>query len=93
LRETNGEILKIVLFFIKEMQKLMIQFLSNPFQFICHKNLKTQYKHGGLYYKHVMIVNYTSIGINELKASLNDDAEVVIYYRRMFKVHAIGGKL
>jgi hypothetical protein len=33
----------------------------------------------GLYYKQVMIVNYTSSGVNKLKASLNDNARVVIY--------------
>jgi hypothetical protein len=42
----------------------------------------------GLFYKHVMIVNYASSGINKLKASLNDDARVVIYDRHMFLVQA-----
>ncbi len=46
----------------------------------------------GLYYKHVMIVNYASSGANKLKASLNDDARVVIYNCHMFIVQAIGPK-
>ncbi len=41
----------------------------------------------GLYYKLVTIVNYTSSGINKLKASLNDDARV-IYDRHMFILQA-----
>jgi hypothetical protein len=44
----------------------------------------------GLYYKHVTIINYASSGINKLKASLNDDARVVIYDRHMFIVQATG---
>jgi hypothetical protein len=44
----------------------------------------------GLYYKHVTIINYASSGVNKLKASLNDDARVVIYDRHMFIVQAIG---
>ncbi len=43
----------------------------------------------GLYYKHVTIVNYTSSSVNKLRASLNDDARVVIYDRHMFKEQAI----
>ena len=45
-------------------------------------------KTSGLYYKHVTIVNDTSSGINKLKASLNDDARVVIYDHQMFIVQA-----
>jgi hypothetical protein len=41
---------------------------------------------GGLYYKHVIIVNYASSGVNKLKASLNDDARVIIYDRHMLIV-------
>ena len=41
-----------------------------------------------LYYKHVMIVNYASSDVNKLKASLNDDARVIIYDRHMFIVQA-----
>jgi hypothetical protein len=37
-----------------------------------------------------MIVNYASRGINKLKASLNDDARVIIYDRHMFIVQASG---
>jgi hypothetical protein len=35
-----------------------------------------------------MIVNYTSSGINKLKASLNDNARVIIYNCHMFIVQA-----
>ncbi len=38
----------------------------------------------GLYCKHVMIVNYASGSVNKLRASLNDDARVVIYDRHMW---------
>ncbi len=34
------------------------------------------------------IVSYTSSGVNKLKASLNDDAKVVIYDRHMFIIQA-----
>ncbi len=44
----------------------------------------------GLYHKHVMIVNYTSSGVNKLKASINDDARVIIFDRHMFIVQATG---
>jgi hypothetical protein len=44
----------------------------------------------GLYYKHVTIVNYASSGINKLRASLNDNAIVVIYDRHMFIVQTTG---
>ena len=37
-----------------------------------------------------MIINYASSGVNKLKASLNDDARVVIYDRHMFIVQATG---
>ncbi len=47
----------------------------------------------GLYYKHVTIVNYTTSGINKLKASLNDDTKVVIYDCHMFIVQATEGKI
>jgi hypothetical protein len=46
----------------------------------------------GLYYKHVTIINYTSSGINKLKASLNDNARAVIYDHHMFIVQATGPK-
>ncbi len=42
----------------------------------------------GLYCKHLTIVNYASSGINKLRASLNDDATVIIYDRHMFIVQA-----
>jgi hypothetical protein len=44
----------------------------------------------GLYYKHVTIVNDASSGVNKLKASLNDNARVIIYDRHMFIVQATG---
>ncbi len=44
----------------------------------------------GLYFKHVTIINYTSRGVNKLRASLNDDARVIIYDRHMFIVQATG---
>ncbi len=44
----------------------------------------------GLYYKHVTIVNYTSSGVNKLKASLSDDPRVIIYDRHMLIVQASG---
>ncbi len=42
----------------------------------------------GLYYKHMTIINYTSSDINKLRASINDDARVVIYNLHMFIVQA-----
>jgi hypothetical protein len=33
----------------------------------------------GLYYKHIMIVEYNCSIINKLKASITDDARVIIY--------------
>ena len=50
-------------------------------------------KISGLYYKHVTIVNYASSGVNKLKASINDDARVVIYDHHMFIVQATGVKV
>ncbi len=47
----------------------------------------------GLYYKHVMIVNFASSGINKLKASLNDDARVIIYNCHLFIVQATGANI
>jgi len=44
----------------------------------------------GLYYKHVTIVNYTSSFVNNLRASLNDNARVIIYDCHMFIVQATG---
>jgi nanoRNase/pAp phosphatase (c-di-AMP/oligoRNAs hydrolase) len=42
----------------------------------------------GLNNKHVTIVNYATSGISKLKASLNDDARVIIYDHHMFIVQA-----
>jgi hypothetical protein len=44
----------------------------------------------GLYYKHIMIVNYDSNVINKLGASLSDDARVLICNRHTFIVQATG---
>jgi hypothetical protein len=44
----------------------------------------------GLYYKYMTIINYASSGVNKLRASLNDDARVVVYDHRMFIVQATG---
>jgi hypothetical protein len=44
----------------------------------------------GLYYKHLMIVNYDSSIINKFGASLTDDAAVVIYECHKFIVQATG---
>jgi hypothetical protein len=42
----------------------------------------------GLYYKHMMIVNYASSVINNIEALLTDDARVVIYNCHVFIVQA-----
>jgi len=42
----------------------------------------------GLYYKHMMIVNYASSIVNKLKALLTGDARVIIYNRHVFIVQA-----
>ncbi len=44
----------------------------------------------GLYYKRETIVNFASSGVNKLRATLNDDARVVIYDHHMFIVQATG---
>ncbi len=54
-------------------------------------NTLASYEH--LYYKHVTIVKYASSGVNKLKASLNDDAKVIIYNHHMFIVQATGPKV
>jgi hypothetical protein len=43
-----------------------------------------------MYYKHITIVSDDSSTVNEFETSLTDDARVVIYYRHMFIVEAIG---
>jgi hypothetical protein len=47
-------------------------------------------KNWGFYYKHVMIIKDAFSSINKLKASLNDDATVIIYDYHMFIVQATG---
>ncbi len=47
-------------------------------------------KTGGLYYKPMMIINEDSRVINKLKASITDNARVVIYDCHMFIVQATG---
>ncbi len=44
----------------------------------------------GLYYKHMLIVNYASSIINKLKALLTDNAGVIIYDNHVFIVQATG---
>ncbi len=44
----------------------------------------------GLYFKHIMIVNYDSSIVNKFGASLTDDATVIFYNRHMFIVQATG---
>jgi hypothetical protein len=62
-------------------------FTKNCYNSISIKT-KEKFLTSGLYYKHVTIVNYASSGVNRLKASVNDDARVVIYDHRMFIVQA-----
>jgi hypothetical protein len=45
---------------------------------------------GGLYYKHMTIVNYASSVVNKLEALLTDDARVIIYDYHVFIVQATG---
>ncbi len=45
---------------------------------------------GGLYYKHVMIVNDDSSVVNKLEALLTGDARGVIHDCRMFIIQATG---
>ncbi len=47
-------------------------------------------KFSGLYYIHITIVNYDSSTVDELGASLIDDARVIIYDHHMFIVQATG---
>ncbi len=51
------------------------------------------YKHCGLYYRSMTIVNDNSRVVNKLEASLTDDARVIIYDRQMFIVQATGRNL
>ncbi len=44
----------------------------------------------GLYYKHIMIINYDSSVLNKFGASLTDDARVIIYDRHLFMAQATG---
>jgi hypothetical protein len=44
----------------------------------------------GLYYEHETIINFAFSGVNKLRASLNDDARVIIYDHHMFIVQATG---
>ena len=75
----------------KERMKLEIKMRTHIFfiRQISKYNLAQKMKRNcGLYYKHVTIVNYTSSGVNKLKASLNDDTRVIIYDHHMFIVQA-----
>ncbi len=44
----------------------------------------------GLYFKHILIVNYDYSIVNKFGASLTDDAAVIFYNRHMFIVQATG---
>ncbi len=44
----------------------------------------------GLYYEHMIIVNDDCRVVNELEASLTDDARIVIYNCHMFIAQATG---
>ncbi len=44
----------------------------------------------GLYYKHMTIVIDDSRVVKKVETSLTDKARVIIYYRHMFIVRAIG---
>jgi hypothetical protein len=43
-----------------------------------------------LYHKYITIINYDSSTVNKFRASLTDDARVIIYDRQMFIVQATG---
>ncbi len=76
------------------MASLVSTFLKLFFRFVTDDpSLVFEGKASGLYYKHVMIVNYTSSSVNKLRASLNDDARVIIYDHHMFLVQATGACL
>ncbi len=47
-------------------------------------------KGSGLYYKHIIIVNYVFSTVNKFGASLTDDFRVVIYNRHIFRVQETG---
>jgi hypothetical protein len=67
------------------LQHSKLVFISgNHFQ----PSLNFQSKISGLYYKHIMIVNYDSSIVSKLGASLTDDARIVIYNHYMFIVQA-----
>ncbi len=44
----------------------------------------------GLYFKYVTIIIYASSSVNNLRASVNDNARVIIYDRHKFIVQATG---
>ncbi len=78
-----------LLFFLRKI--FCLPFQSCPLLVIVRSQQRVLlhcWKSCGLYYKHVMIVNYASSSINKLRASLIDDSRVVIYDRHMFKEQA-----
>ncbi len=62
---------------------------SNYTGIVSGKNAPKSYT-SGLYYKPMTIINDDSRVVNKLKASLTDDARVVIYDHHMFVVQATG---
>jgi hypothetical protein len=75
-------------YFVTEKMPNKLECLSSVSIFIKPCVLRQKCKTSGLYYKHVTIINYASSGINKFRASLNDDARVVIYNHHMFIVQA-----
>ncbi len=75
-----------VFFFIADNKAIKLECLS--LACFIQANPMSASEASGLYYKQVTIVNYTSNGVNKLKASLNDDATVIIYDHQMFIVQA-----
>ena len=57
---------------------------------MCKCHLTGAIEFCGLYYEHLMIVNYATSIINNLGTSLTDDARVVISDHHMFIVQAAG---
>ncbi len=69
------------------MSKLLNFFNDNLSLSVCRRQA---FPICGLYYKHMMIVNYANSVVNKLEALLTDDARVLIYDRHVFIVQATG---
>jgi hypothetical protein len=62
---------------------------SSIIQFdLIQKIVELTLEFSGLYYKHTMILNYSSSIVNKLEALLTDDARVIIYDHHVFIVQA-----